>query len=488
MWFKVKLVKFIKALPPLLPSSPWQWAEALTAAALLMAVMAVMRSGLEVWGERCLGAGAIENCLWQLSWYQAQTVQAFANSQSGMAGFAPLKATFYPLSPGVIFQWLWLPVAALLGQQIAYGAVVVLLLWFNGLAAVACLRRFSADRWAVGVGALVFALNPYGLQQLADGHPAELSAFLWPLLVVTFCSSLPAWLRKGLLFCEGLLLSVSLQWSGAFTLLAAALVTITVAKLRRMGRAKAAVWSGPAAALIWIIALEGMALSPLPWTRLSVAPFYYWLPQVGKPMSKTQDTPGSSEWRPQQWGQVGSGLVEFPWQGAQYTRFSQLLHGRKIFREFSLGKVAADSRPLLWPLMPGFSGPMSVLAETWQGEDNAFANYLEALQRDGARLSVASPEGAELAKALADFRQHGYTYLLLHERACNVISAQGGEVLFFKYYQQLNDVLGAPLCESDEPYGLGLPGGSWGETRQQAWYRLCVYELTPKAHKETSER
>ena len=194
------------------------------------------------------------------------------------------------------------------------------------------------------------------------------------------------------------------------------------------------------ASLIWQLGHVG--LCPLDTTRIEMAPIYFLLKEEGP-----------------------SGLIEVPLGYGDFIDCAQTVHGRRV-----LGSAATRCCPPTLAQGQDMSGCVS-LARAEVDAKNSFVAMLLAANKDSEHWRSCTEDDRQ--KLVDD----GYSLLILHERACNILDARKGEVLYFRFFSHLEAELGEPIINSFEPVYDWLPGRRSVDVGNPVWYRVAVFDL-----------
>ena len=71
----------------------------------------------------------------------------------------------------------------------------------------------------------------------------------------------------------------------------------------------------------------------------------------------------------------------------------------------------------------------------------------------------------------------GFTYIILHERAFNIINPKKGSLLYDKGFAALYRLLGKAAAEDYEPVSRWRWGRGCKDTQALRWYRMSVFYI-----------
>ncbi len=194
------------------------------------------------------------------------------------------------------------------------------------------------------------------------------------------------------------------------------------------------------ASIVWQLGYVG--LCPLDSTRIEMAPIYFLLKE-----------------------EAPSGLIEVPLGYGDFIDCAQTVHGHKV-----LGSEATRCCPPVLEEGQDLSGCGS-LARAKVEPKNTFVTMLLAANKDSEHWrSYANGDRQKLV-------DDGYSLLVLHERGCNLLDAQKGEVLYFRFFSHFESELGEPIINSFEPVYERMPGRRSVDVSNPVWYRVAVFDL-----------
>ncbi|MBI5836945.1 MAG: hypothetical protein HZB25_06860 [Candidatus Eisenbacteria bacterium] len=190
----------------------------------------------------------------------------------------PIGAGLHFDSQRLLFTWLTLPVAKLLGVVGAYNVMVLALVCLGALAYFVFLRRtFELSRTAAFLGAAGFGLCPYFVLK-ATCHVNLLGAGLWggALGALVHCYARNRFsVRAGLVFSACAWAAFWNSFVEFFMLAVVGLLVVAVFEVLRGGRAPAARWRK---AVFFACLLPGtpslLFLRASPWSDQAVIPLY----------------------------------------------------------------------------------------------------------------------------------------------------------------------------------------------------------------------
>lgn len=249
--------------------------------------------------EIIAGSGDAIQGVWQLG-LVAHNVQHLTN---------PLFTTLANFPNGVNLAWnnpslslavVFTPLTLLVGAIASFNILLLLSLIANAIAMFALLNYLQSNRWLALVGALLFEINPFVLEQLDGGHLFFVALFLLPLIILVTLKGLAANSKQrryyGLLLAlclvaqfylaqELLLLGVCV---GIIYLILVAIFDIASLRGIKHASLQLALWAIPLAAIfilpgVWFLllgpgAVHGDPLLPLgatPLTWITPSPANY---------------------------------------------------------------------------------------------------------------------------------------------------------------------------------------------------------------------
>lgn len=280
--------------------------------------------------------------------------------------------------------------------------------------------------WVIGAVCTLFSLGPFA-SLASDGLELNVCSS-WSLPWAWVFGVVPSGLR---LPPSGFLVGVYI-----------ALAVLVVQRLRSWNLQLPFLAHG--VALLLIIAqfaqLNAAGIFPVPATRLEAGPLVYLL----------GDSP------PQ-------GLVDVPF-GGHYLDLAQEIHGCPV-----MGAEATRCFPATWPATGHDSTSRWAAAKLdWS---NSFVAHLAQYQNEGHRWQKFAPGD------IANLRHAGYSLLILHERGCNIMAGNSGEVCYFKYFSHLQNCLGDPILNTFEPVYTGMTGRRDVDVSNPQWYRVAVFKI-----------
>ena len=295
------------------------------------------------------------------------------------------------------------------------------------------------------LGSLALSFGPYLLSNIADGQPQALLTWKWPY----------AWIYRWVPFAS--LVSPRCFLSVAYLALAI-LVQVRLRSLDEYRQGLAQFFMA-AAGVAFMFQLVGSGLCPLVAGRVDTSPFACLL----------GDKPAV-------------GLVEVPFTDASYVDFAQITHGCP-----SWGSAATRWYPQILreeATIAQTSGAAR-LALTPSRGDNTFIAHLLAGNRNS--LKWGNFDDAHRRQLVKE----GYKWLILHERSCNMLDPQKGEIIYFRFFAHLSEIMGRPYVNTFEPAYAGMPGRRPVDASNPAWYRVAVFDLekaNPVGHPATLNR
>lgn len=301
----------------------------------------------------------------------------------------------------------------------------------------------SVRLWPAAAGSVFIAAglySPLGAELIAFKAAYIYIGWLLALFFISlrFGRAEISLFSRHILIASVLLIPLTLLKSGAaaaaalgFILPALALIGTDIFSYWMDRKAYGSVFLSVCALGVTVFYLCLFDLAPLFGFNSEIAPFYGLLKEAGQ--------------------KRGIAAAELPLCSKPIYYFAQLRHGCRLLD-------LSESED--------FSHMAYVLSHLDRGD----------LQSDSRYLKLA--EDPELLKReLRAMKAKGFTYIILHERAYNIINPKKGSLLYDKGFSVLCGLFGRAAAEDYEPVSLWRWGRADNDAQPLRWYRMSVFYL-----------